>query len=50
MVGLIKVFGDYRHRHVVRRQAEAIDARVLKDIGISEAQRFIEVNKTFWER
>ena len=27
-----------------------IDPRTLRDIGISESQRFIAVNKSFWEK
>jgi len=49
IVSTIKAIGDYKLRHVARRRFEAVEARVLKDIGISEAHRFIEVNKTFWE-
>jgi uncharacterized protein YjiS (DUF1127 family) len=27
-----------------------VEARILRDVGISEGQRFIEVNKPFWEQ
>ncbi len=50
IAGFIKTIDNMNRRHAVRRQFEATNARVLKDIGISEAQRFIEVNKTFWEK
>lgn len=45
----IKTIDNLNRRHRTRRRAEAVGARVLRDIGISEAQRFIEVNKSFWE-
>ena len=35
-------------RHQTRRQFAGVDARILRDCGISEADRFIEVNKPFW--
>ena len=47
---IIKSLGSAHRRHAARRRAQAVDARVLSDIGVSEAQRFIEVNKSFWER
>jgi uncharacterized protein YjiS (DUF1127 family) len=37
-----------RRQHTRRLLAEA-DYRILQDIGISEAERDIEVNKYFWE-
>ncbi len=45
----IKAIDSLNRRHKARRLSAAIDTRVLKDIGISEAQRFIETNKSFWE-
>jgi len=40
----------WKLRHKTRRQLAATDARILKDVGISEAQRSIEANKLFWEK
>ena len=36
-------------RHRTRRQFAEVDACILRDCGISEAERFIEINKHFWE-
>ena len=40
----------WRLRHKESMQFARIESRVLRDLGISEAQRFIEVNKPFWEK
>ncbi|HKJ54266.1 MAG TPA: hypothetical protein VKB27_22420 [Gammaproteobacteria bacterium] len=40
----------WRRRHKASQQFARIESRVLRDLGISEAQRFIEVNKAFWEK
>lgn len=40
----------WRRRHKESMQFARIESRVLRDLGISEAQRFIEVNKPFWEK
>ena len=40
----------WKLRHKTRRQLAVTEARILKDVCISEAQRFIEVNKPFWEK
>jgi uncharacterized protein YjiS (DUF1127 family) len=39
----------WKLRHKTRRQLAVTEARILKDVGITEAQRSIEVNKPFWE-
>lgn len=39
----------WRRRERSRRDLAAADFRILRDIGISEADRFIECNKHFWE-
>jgi uncharacterized protein YjiS (DUF1127 family) len=39
----------WNRRYRTRRQFASVDARILEDCGISEAARFIEVNKPFWE-
>jgi len=40
----------WKLRHNTRRHLTVAEAHVLKDVGISEAQRFIEASKPFWER
>ena len=40
---------DHCPQRHTRRQLAAADYRILQDIGISEAERDIEVNKYFWE-
>lgn len=39
----------WKMREHTRRQLARADYRILQDIGISEADRFIECNKHFWE-
>jgi uncharacterized protein YjiS (DUF1127 family) len=39
----------WHRRYRTRRQFASVDPRILEDCGISEATRFIEVNKPFWE-
>jgi uncharacterized protein YjiS (DUF1127 family) len=39
----------WKRRQHTRRQLAAADYHILRDIGISEAERDIEVNKYFWE-
>ena len=50
MASAFKTVETWKLRHKTRRQLAAADARILKDVGISEAQRFIEANKPFWEK
>ncbi|TNF88216.1 MAG: DUF1127 domain-containing protein [Gammaproteobacteria bacterium] len=50
MASALRVVETWRQRHRTRRQLAAADARILRDVGISEAQRFIESNKPFWEK
>ena len=38
----------WRRRIVSRRQLARLDARLLADAGISESQRYAELNKPFW--
>jgi len=40
----------WRRRHKASMQGARVESRILRDLGISEAQRFIEVNKPFWEK
>ena len=45
-----RTVGTWKLRHETRRQLAVSDARILKDVGISEVQRSIEANKPFWEK
>lgn len=38
----------WQRRIVSRRQLARLDARLLADAGISENQRYNELNKPFW--
>jgi uncharacterized protein YjiS (DUF1127 family) len=40
---------ERKRRRLLRHQLEAIDARILKDTGITQAQRFIAINQPFKE-
>ena len=46
---LARTIDAWKRRQHTRRQLAAADYRILQDIGISEAERDIEVNKYFWE-
>jgi uncharacterized protein YjiS (DUF1127 family) len=39
---------QWHRRTVSRRQLAMLDARLLADAGISEAQRHTELSKPFW--
>ncbi|HEX5843943.1 MAG TPA: DUF1127 domain-containing protein [Pseudomonas sp.] len=39
---------QWQRRLVSRRQLARLDARLLADAGISEAQRHAELSKPFW--
>ena len=39
----------WRQREISRKSFYMLDPSILRDAGISEAQRFIEGNKPFWE-
>ena len=45
----IKVIDTWRQREISRASFYGLDSSILRDAGISEAQRFIEGNKPFWE-
>ena len=45
----VRAINTWRQRQKSRAQFAGIDSRILRDAGISEAQRFIEGNKPFWE-
>jgi len=44
-----RTIDTWRQRERTRRQLAEADIRILRDIGISEADCFIECNKPFWE-
>jgi len=46
---VIKIIEIWRQREISRRSFYVLDPSILRDAGISEAQRFIEGNKPFWE-
>jgi uncharacterized protein YjiS (DUF1127 family) len=46
---VIKIIEIWRQREISRTSFYVLDPSILKDAGISEAQRFIEGNKPFWE-
>jgi uncharacterized protein YjiS (DUF1127 family) len=46
---VIKIIGIWRQREISRASFYGLDSSVMRDVGISEAQRFIEGNKPFWE-
>jgi len=50
MASAFKTVETWKLRHKTRRQLAAADVRILKDVGISEVQSFIEANKPFWEK
>ena len=45
----IKIIDIWRQREISRASFYRLDSRILRDAGISEARRFIEGNKSFWE-
>jgi len=40
----------WQRRQRASAQLARVDARVLRDAGISDAQRFVELNKPFWRQ
>ena len=50
LAGGVKALETWRRRHKASMQFTRIESRLLRDLGISEAQRFIEVNKPFWRK
>lgn len=45
---LLATLLTWQRRMVSRRQLARLDARLLADAGISEAQRHAELSKPFW--
>ena len=46
---LVGLLATWKFRQKTRNHLAYATPEVLRDVGISEAQRFIEVNKSFWE-
>ena len=46
---MVDTINTWNRRHKTRRQFARVERRILRDVGISEADRFIEINKPFWE-
>ena len=49
LAGLFSLVATWKLRHKTRSQLAHATPDVLRDVGISESQRFSEVNKSFWE-
>ena len=49
LAGLRDLVTTWKLRHKTRNQLAYATPDVLRDVGISESQRFIEINKSFWE-
>ena len=45
---LLATLVTWQRRLISRRQLARLDARLLADAGISEAQRHAELSKPFW--
>lgn len=45
---LLSTAMQWQRRVISRRQLARLDARLLADAGISEAQRYAELSKPFW--
>jgi uncharacterized protein YjiS (DUF1127 family) len=50
LAGGVQALETWRRRHKASMQLARVESRLLRDLGISDAQRFIEVNKPFWEK
>ncbi len=50
LIASLTAVETWRRRHKASMQGARVESRILRDLGISEAQRFIEVNKPFWEK
>ena len=47
---IVMTLEAWRQRDANSMQLAHIDPRTFRDIGISESQRFIAANKSFWEK
>ena len=45
----LQLLETWRQRHRSSMQLARLESRTLRDIGISDSRRFVEVNKPFWE-
>ncbi|MGE8496840.1 MAG: DUF1127 domain-containing protein [Pseudomonas sp.] len=45
---LVAALTVWKRRIISRRQLARLDSRLLADAGISESQRYVEMNKPFW--
>ena len=45
---VIATITQWQRRIVSRRQLARLDARLLADAGITEDQRYVELQKPFW--
>lgn len=45
---IVATLVTWQRRMISRRQLARLDARLLADAGISEAQRHAELSKPFW--
>lgn len=43
-----KTFSLFYQRHRTRKELAQLDDRLLKDIGLSRADRYNEIRKPFW--
>ncbi len=50
IIKVSKTLEIWRLRNKSSMDFVGVDAHMLQDIGISDAQRFIGVNKEFWEK
>ena len=49
LADLAGTLATWKLRHKTRQQLARTDPDFLSDVGISEAQRFVEANKPFWK-
>lgn len=49
-IAIASTIKTWRLRHITSMEFTRVDIHTLHDLGISDARRFIEVNKPFWEK
>ena len=47
--GVVATFAEWRRRRRGRIQLALLDDHMLRDIGLSRAEAWYEINKPFWE-
>lgn len=47
-MNLTALIGEWRRRSAARRELASLDARFLRDTGISESQAAWEARRPFW--